>query len=304
MTILLILLILLIILVIIRLFNTEYEGFESGIPLNPTVIKDYKKFLYFYNTFCENWKKALVSSAAADITQEPLASPSDVSSSSSPTFTDQQLNVFSSKLSSQISQPLPQVCNSLPNEIDSDSLEKVIGMIPSDAKPYINALNWMNKKLMQVESDLKNSLSGVPPPVRENFEDKCQEVSRCLANNPEFAANMAQQSEQQKIKRVNDLQAQLMKKIIPFLSNYQLMFALNLNVILVKKTDEIKRQAESGELYNQLNISKGKDFKFKKEKNKLEEMKLKNPAEYDRLKKEQGRWLELKTLYNQIDSTL
>ena len=95
---LVIILTLLIILLLLHLFivKTE-EGFQ--VNLKPTTIKSYNDFLSFYNTFCSNWQKAIQSSVASQIQQQPLTDPSQVSSSGAPDIPKVDMNNYIAKLS-------------------------------------------------------------------------------------------------------------------------------------------------------------------------------------------------------------
>ena len=161
MTILLILLILLFILIILNLYaSIPYEGFQTSVPLNPDTIQAYNNFLAFYNPFCANWQKAIVSSIALDTPQEPLTSPSQVGTSTATTPSDSDMNTYITQLSQQLGQPLPPVCILLPSTVDSTTIAQTIPMIPTDTTPYINALNWMNTQLEKSQSNLGCALQG------------------------------------------------------------------------------------------------------------------------------------------------
>lgn len=158
MTILLVLLGLLFILVLLRLlFSSPTEGFQNS-QLDPNTVKSYDQFLDFYNSFCSNWDKAIQSSVASELPQQPLTDPSQIKSSSSPQITDSQKNQYITQLSQQLSQPLPPICTQLPPNIDSSSISQVISLMPQSPSPYVNALNWMNQKMEQSHSNLNGAL--------------------------------------------------------------------------------------------------------------------------------------------------
>ena len=218
MTILLILLILLFILIILNLYTSiPYEGFQTSVPLNSDTIQAYNNFLAFYNPFCANWQKAIVSSIAIDTPQEPLTSPSQVGTSTATTPSDSDMNTYITQLSQQLGQPLPPVCISLPSTVDSTTIAQIIPMIPTDTTPYINALNWMNTQLEEAQSNLGSALQGGSP--TEGFDDMssmCQNISQCLANNPQLAQQIAEELNAQNAQNVAQQEQQLMALLTPF----------------------------------------------------------------------------------------
>jgi hypothetical protein len=311
MTILLVLLGLLFILIILRLFTTIKEGFVSSQPsLSQTTTKAYNSFLQFYNSFCTNWQKAITSSVASELPQQPLTDPSQVQSSTAPNIPTTQLNQYITQLEQELSQPLPQICVEFPTSIDTTSIGKVISQIPTDVQPYINALNWMNKQMSQAHQNLGNALSGATingnksGNTKESFEDMCQNVSQCIANNPELAQQISQQIAEQNKQSVAQQEEQLMTLINPFLTNEDLKTANELNQQLVQKSQDVQNQAQSGELMNQVNVPEGTPvLPMVKPANSdtLSQMANSNPQRYNELKNNYSQLFSLKQTLESIN---
>lgn len=309
MTILLILLILLFILIILNLYaSIPYEGFQTSVPLNPDTIQAYNNFLAFYNQFCANWQKAIVSSIALDTPQEPLTSPSQVGTSTATTPSDSDMNTYITQLSQQLGQPLPPVCISLPSTVDSTTIAQTIPMIPTDTTPYINALNWMNTQLEKSQANLGSALQGGSP--TEGFDDMssmCQNISQCLANNPQLAQQIAEELNTQSAQNVAQQEQQLMALLTPFVSTQTLTAAVEQNTVLVQKAQEIQNQAQSGELVNQINVPGGNSqttYSMPDGSDNLKQIQQNNPDRYNELKKNYGAWVAIKGLTDQINATL
>jgi hypothetical protein len=304
MTILLVLLGLLIILVVLRLFaEKNTEGFQN-IELNPATVQGYNNFLSFYNPFCASWQKAISSSAAAEIPQQPLTDPSQVQSSAAPAISTEDMNKYITKLSGQLSQPMPPICSTMPATIDSSNIVQVTSQIPKDIQPYINALKWMNGQLQKAQANLGSALQGQPT---EGFEDMCQDISQCLANNPGLVQQIAMEMTEQSTQQIVQQEENLMKAIMPFLNTPELSDAFGENVILMEKAQEIQNQAQSGDLVNQINVPGGNTIaKYQKPDgaNNLQDMKQNNPNRYNELKQNYSQWFDIKNMLDQINATL
>ena len=288
--------------------SVPYEGFQTSIPLNPDTIQGYNNFLAFYNPFCANWQKAIISSIMADTPQEPLTSPSQVGTSTATTPSDSDMNAYITQLSQQLGQPLPPVCVSLPSTVDSTNIAQIIPMIPMDTVPYINALNWMNTQLEKAQSNLGSALQGNSP--TEGFDDMssmCQNISQCLANNPQLAQQIAEELNAQNTQNVAQQEQQLMALLTPFVSTQTLTAAAEQNTVLVQKAQEIQNQAQSGELVNQINVPGGNSqttYSMPDGSDNLKQIQQDNPDRYNELKKNYGAWVAIKGLTDQINATL
>jgi hypothetical protein len=309
MSILLILLGLLIILVILKLFTERSierssEGFED-IPLNPETIQGYKNFLSFYNPFCTSWDKAITSSAASEIPQEPLTDPSQVSdggSGSAPPISTEQKNKHINELSSQLNQQFPPICEKMPDLINSSNLADVLNKIPQDTQPFINALTWVNMNLQKGQANLGGALQG----QSEGFED-CQDISNCLLNNPELLQELATGISEQNAIPIIEQQKQLMTKIIPFFNTPELSQAFGENTILMEKAQDIQNQAQSGELLNQVNVPGGNTiatYQMPAGASNMSDMKQNNPERYNELKTNYSQWYSLKSMLDNINAYL
>jgi hypothetical protein len=300
-----IVIILLGILIIFFLINRTFvkEPFED-ISLDENVIQGYNNFLSFYNSFCPNWQKAIVSSIAADIPQQPLTSPSQISTTAAPQISESEQNAYIQKLEKTLNKALPPICTSLPSNIDSSSLKKVLQQIPVEPASYLNALNWMNEQLEKAHSNLGNALQGK---VAEGFEDMCQNISKCIADNPELAKEIEKQLSEQNQQNIIQDEQELMNKINPFISMPELAKALSNNVDLVQKSQDIQNKAQSGEILNQMNIP-GSDsqitYTIPPGGNALSQMKENDPQKYDDYKQNYSQWFMVKSLIEQINSNL
>jgi hypothetical protein len=300
MSILLILLGLLIILVILRLFVVK-EGFQD-IPVSPTTVQQYNDFMAFYTPFCANWQKAIVSSVASEIPQQPLTDPSQVQTGSAPQISTDQMNQYITSLSQELGQPLPPICIPLPPTIDSSNMNQVIPLIPTDHTPYINALNWMNKHLSKAHSNLGGALKGNLSKI-EGF-DNCQNISQCLQNNPQLLEEIQQQNAQQ---NAQQQEGQLTNLIGPFSSNDALNDVMNINKDLVAKAEEIQKQAENGDLMKQINIPGGNtiaQYIMPEGASTLKDMEQTDPEKYNKLKDGYKVLFSLKQLLEGINSNL
>ena len=307
MSILLILLGLLIILVILRLFvEKSVEGFED-IPLNPETIKGYNNFLAFYNPFCTSWDKAITSSAASEIPQQPLTDPSQVSDSgsgSAPPISTEQKNKYITDLSQKLNQKFPPICSQMPTTLNSSNLADVISKVPSDIQPFTNALNWMNSQLEKAQANLGSALQGQP--TSEGFED-CQNMAQCLLNNPNLLQELAIGISEQNAIPIVQQQEQLMVKIIPFFNTPELSQAFGQNIILMEKAQQIQNQAQSGELVNQVNVPGGNTratYEKPPGANNMNDMKQNNPERYNELKTNYSQWFSLKGMLDNINANL
>jgi hypothetical protein len=313
MTILLVLLILLLILVFLKLlFSHINEGFQDIIPLDPQLLESYDTFQKNYNIFCDSWLKAVSSGAASNIPQEPLTSPSQVgtSSGSAPEPSQQQLADFIAQLSQQLQQSFPPICVPIPEQLTSESLAKVLSLIPEDPQPIQNALNWMNSQMEKSHDDLNNALQGIPPTI-EGFDAMCDNLTQCIANNPQLAQQIAQQvNQQQEEKKTNDinqLQQDLMTRLNNFNKNQDLNDAIQKNQDLVAKSEDVKKQAQSGQIVNQINIPDAMSsipFQIPEGGNALQKMKTEDPQQYEDLKNNHSNWFSIKQLMEQINSNL
>lgn len=290
---------------ILCLFIDIKEGFLVN-PLKPTTIKSYNDFLLFYNTFCSNWQKSIKSAVASQIPQQPLTSPSQVSSSTAPDIPEIDMNNYITLLSQQLLKPLPPICKSLPSRLDNNSLPEIIKKIPKSTRPFINAINWMNTQLEQSQANLGPALQGIPPTF-ESFEDICDNVSACLDNNPELvnrvAVNLAEQQKREQEKQ----EEQLLKVINPFLTESELRRTFDKNILLFKQAQEVQTKAESGQLLNQMSIQDNDiDIKYTKPPgaNNLNNMKQNDPARYNELQTNYKQLFSIKRLLDQINSKI
>ena len=274
------------ILVILRLFTIK-EGFVSQ------TTNDYNKFKQFYNQFITNWTKAIVSSIAIDTPQEPLTSPGQVSQPPNPSQND--MNLYIDTLSKNLNTPLPHITDLFP-EIDT-SLTDIISRIPPDSTPYVNALKWMNDQMEKAHSNLNI----------DNFEDMCQDISSCIANNPDLIAKIAESQANNEKDQIKKNEQELSNRIAIFFSNNLLQPLIQKNTELVTKTEDVQKQAESGQLTDtltkQFNTPETK-YDIPKGGNALAELQKTDPEKYNKIKDVAPKLFSIKQLIEQINATL
>jgi hypothetical protein len=320
MTILLVLLTLLIILFFLFHFTTSVkEGFQVPVasvvanPLSPSTVQAYTQFLNFYNPFCANWQKAVQTSTAATIPQEAATDPTQIQGPQAPQISDAEMNSQIANLSQQLGRPLPNLCQALPPQIDSTTIQQIIPMIPTDAAPYQNALDWMNTNLSQAHANLGAALQGAS--IKETFttDPTCNDITQCIANNPQLAQQLTQQISEQQQQQQQQSQQQLEQQLItllnPFITNQSLINQMQQNQDLMQKSEEIQKQAQSGELINQINIPgvtgvPAKKYDLPAGSSALQQMQQTDPDKYNQLKNNYSMWFGLKQIMEQINGAL
>jgi len=300
MNLILILLILLFILVILRIFVIE-EGFENS-GLSQNTINEYNKFKNFYNWFMPAWKKAIISSSVYEIKQEPLQSPDQVSSSNTPKITDNEMNLYIVALANKIGKSLPQLGPLFPETININNIVSITTQIPEDSKEYINALNWINSKMMKSEGDLTSAMRGEPISIPvEKFQNKCDDVSNCL-NDPEFLSKLNKAQINNAQQQIIQYEQQIISRINNFFSNKSLNVITPITKQLLSNADEILRKANSGELLNEINIPGGRSkIKYDTSGKKLSDF---TDTQRKALEKSGKHWYAIKGLIDQINGTL
>lgn len=299
----LILLTLLFILVVLRFFVVE-EGFQN-IQLQQSTINDYNRFKDFYNNFMKSWEKAVISSAVADMPQEPLSSPSEAPSGDPPKPSRNDMNLYVVALAKKINKQLPPVTDLVPDQIDVNTLPVISQNIPQDSKLFVNALDWMNGQLEKSQSNLGSALQGGNIQV-ESFQSQCDDISKCIANNPELLNKLAEAQRNQASQNLAVYEQALSSKVNKLFSG-DLNKLYQRNQQLVKQAEEIQRRAESGEMINDINVPGGRTKAvYQKSANdeSMKELQQNNPQKYNQLKNSNPQWFAVKSLIEQINSTL
>jgi len=284
-----------------RYFITEY--FQDN-ELSLKTIQSYNSFLSFYNPFCNNWKKAIQSSVASEIPQTPLTNPSQFNTNITPQISDTDLDAYIIDLSHKLSKQFPPICKSMPPNITAETLSEITDMIPNDSVPFQNALSWMNNQLEESHTNLGNALKGY---TYEHFADVCQNISSCIATNPQIIDEIKQELKEKQISNQKIQEEALVNKIAKIIDNTALLNSLNANKSLFDKSQKIQDQAQSGELLNQINIPGGKTetkYDMPPGSNNLATIQQTNPERYAELKNNYGGWFQLKTMLEQINSIL
>ena len=271
--------------------------------LDPALAKNYNQFATtVYNPFLATWQKAIVSSISADQPQQPLTSPSQVSSSSgTPKIPPQsEMNAYIANLSQKVGKPLPNITEPLPENIDIVSLSTIAPKIPKDPAPYTNALEWMNQQLSASHTKLQSALKGESFMNLEGFDNQtCQDLSKCFEDNPELIRQCGVALK----KQGEEEQSQLSDRIKQFVENKDLVRTLQTNKELVEKSKKIEEQAKSGDLLNQINLptEPGIKYTLPEGSDKLKKMDF---AQQKAVKDVAPSMFSLKILMDQINANL
>jgi hypothetical protein len=291
-----ILLVLLFILIILRLFVVK-EGFE----LNKQTVDSYNKYIAFYNPFMVNWKKAITSAIAMNIEQKPLEEPTELSSSTTKAPSQEEMNSYISKMSKDIGKSLPPVTDPIPDDIDYNTLVERIPLIKSDPSAYINALEWMNGHLQESQDKLKDALKG----KIEHFEDKCPDISACIANNPELIKKIAEAQKENEQKDIILTEESLSSKVASFFSE-PLLTSSQKNELLVANAKQIQNDAQSGKMLDKLDLPAEDEISFEIPKggDTLSKMKNSDPDKYNKMQESNSMWFSIKQLLEEINNGL
>jgi len=210
------------------------------------------------------------------------------------------MNLYINTLSKTLNTSFPPITDLFPEKIDS--LPDIILRIPKDSTTYINALKWMNEQLEKAHSNLN---------ITDNFEDMCQDISSCIANNPELLAKIAEAQINKQNDQILINEQKLSELIANFFSNDQINQLIQKNTELITKTEDIQKQAESGQLTTQFasQIANKSDmaktqYDIPKGGNALSELQKTNPDKYNQLKDVAPKLFSIKQLIEQINSTL
>lgn len=290
--------ILFILLLLIPLFMI-HEEFEN-VPLNPVFIEQYQKFIEFYNSFMKNWEKAIITSV-----QLEKPAPSESSSSPSPPSRN-ELNEYITILSKKKDNPFPQIADPLPSTVSSNALVQYKNIIPVDSAPYLHALEWMNQQISDSQKDLGPALKGEGFRVEGFDNNMCQDLSQCFANNPELVAQLLKAQKDAEEKQSLSLQEELLVRLKKINEDKTLQNALKQNQELVQKSENIQKQAQSGELLSQLNIPSEQSvpYQLPPGANALNDLEKNDPAKYKEYNKNYKQLIDMKTLMNQINGNL
>lgn len=227
------------------------EGFQTQ-ELDPTLVSSYKTFVAFYNPFMTNWRKAILTSMNLDAPPPPeLTSPSQVPpGGSAPTYTQAQMDTYIDGIKQTLGSPLPYITDPLPEDIEYATFSKIAKKLPTDPKPYISAIKWMNAALEKSHSSLSAmQKEHFTPFFTEGFDaDMCQQIIQC---NQEYAQQQDIQTAQQHAEQEKKITILFDK----FNNNAELQQGMTKNKALVKKSQDIQNQAQSGDLLNNMPAS-------------------------------------------------
>ena len=297
--------------VILLLFLIAWsrEGFESpiGDPVRPEILTSYQAFAAFYKPFLVIWEKAIVTSYELQ-KPEPPADQETQTFSMPPRA---ELNAYITKLSQEKGMPFPPLTEALPERIAQPTPSLLLTLVPTDSTPYLNALRWINTQLVEAQKDLANMKSvegfiwarmkGLPQEgfeyVQEPFAT-CDDVAKCMdaRDQAKQASDQAKQASQEQ---------ELIRRLAMF-QNPALRAAMRENKILVEKSEQIQRQAQSGALLSQFSLPKmfSKPLIAPPGGSRLSELEKNDPAKYKSLQQQGGSMFALKGLMEQINRTL
>ena len=290
--------ILLILFFFISLFLMK-EGFQD-VPLNPLFLEEYTKFSGFYNAFMKNWEKAIVTSVQ-------LEKPAPTESASSPPPPSRnELNEYITILSRKKDIPYPLLTDPLPSTITSSSLVQYKSIIPMDSTPYLRAIEWMNQQLSESQKDLGPALKGEGFRVEGFDNNMCQDLSQCFANNPELVAQLVKAQKDAEEKERVSLQEELLIRLKKINGDQMLQNAFKQNQELIQKSENIQKQAQSGELLSQLDIPSEPSvpYQLPPGANALNDLEKNDPAKYKEYSQKYKQFMDMKSLMSQINGNL
>ncbi len=281
--------------IILLIMAWSREGFESPDTVRPEIMRDYEAFAVFYQPFLINWEKAIMTSYGL---QKPSLEQTQTFSAASRT----ELNSYIAKVSQEKGVALPSLTEALPNTIAKPTIPLLLTLVPTDSTPYLNALQWMNTQLATAQQDLASMkavegfiwarMKGLPQAhVQEAFVT-CDDIAKCMD-----ARDQAKQAsqEQELIRRLRSFQ------------NPALQTAMKENKRLVGKSEQIQKQAQSGELLRQFSLPTGPPSPpliAPEGGSKLSELQKSDPAKYKSLQQQGGSMFALKGLMEQINRTI
>jgi len=286
----------LVVIILFALLIQSREGFESSDTVRPEILTSYQAFAAFYKPFLVNWEKAIVTSY--ELQKPSLEQPQSLSAAPRA-----ELNAYITRLSQEKGVALPPLTEALPERMAQPTLSLLLTLVPQDAAPYLNALTWMNTQLAEAQKGLASMkavegfiwarMKGLPQAhIQEPFAT-CDEIAKCMD-----ARDQAKQASQEQ---------ELIRRLATF-QNPALQAAMKENKRLVGKSEQIQKQAQSGELLSQFSLPTAKDSSAPliapEGGNKLSELQKNDPAKYKSLQQQGGSMFALKGLMEQINRTI
>lgn len=278
------------------------EGFESPDTVRPEILTSYQTFAAFYKPFLVNWEKAMVTSYELQKPQPSLEQVSTQTLSSAPRA---DLNAYIAKVSQEKGVALPSLTEALPETIAQPTMSLLLTLVPTDSTPYLNALTWMNTQLATAQQGLASMkavegfiwarMKGLPQ--HEGFELEpfatCDEIAKCMD-----ARDQAKQASQEQ---------ELVRRLATF-QNPALQTAMKENKRLVEKSEQIQKQAQSGELLSKFSLPTTKEISVPliapEGGSRLSELQKSDPAKYKSIQQQGGSMFALKGLMEQINRTI
>jgi hypothetical protein len=283
--------------ILLILVMKSREGFESSNTVRPEILTSYQTFAAFYKPFLVNWEKAMVTSY--ELQKPSLEQPQTLSAAPRA-----ELNAYIAKVSQEKGVALPPLTEALPERIAQPTLSLLLTLVPTDATPYLNALTWMNTQLSTAQKGLSSMMKpvegfiwarmkGLPQAhVQEAFAT-CDEIAKCMD-----ARDQAKQASQEQ---------ELIRRLATF-QNPALQTAMKENKRLVEKSEQIQKQAQSGELLSRFSLPTAKEISVPliapEGGSRLSELQKSDPAKYKSLQQQGGSMFALKGLMEQINRTI
>jgi hypothetical protein len=287
----------LVVIILFALLIQSREGFESSDTVRPEILTSYQAFAAFYKPFLVNWEKAIVTSY--ELQKPSLEQPQTLSAAPRA-----ELNAYITRLSQEKGVALPPLTEALPERMAQPTLPLLLTLVPQDAAPYLNALTWMNTQLSTAQQGLASMkavegfiwarMKGLP---QEGFELEgfatCDEIAKCMD-----ARDQAKQASQEQ---------ELIRRLATF-QNPALQAAMKENKRLVGKSEQIQKQAQSGELLSQFSLPTAKEISAPliapEGGSRLSELQKNDPAKYKSLQQQGASMFALKGLMEQINRTI
>jgi hypothetical protein len=264
------------------------------------------------------WQKAILSSHGLEKSvPQALTSPNQVSNATPPTPSQEELNEYIKKLSKTQNQEFPLLTEALPETMPDTTI--LVKEIPKDTKPFQNAIQWMNSQLSDAHKTLDVALKGFALPKegfslpKEGFQDSCENLSHCLVNNPDFIDELTKAQKdanaKKKEKDATEMKKEILRRLTMFNADKALAKSLEENQTLVKKSEDIQKQAQSGELFKQIQIpgvtdAAGPSYLMPKGGDALEQLKKSDPDTYQSYAVNQKPFFAMKQLFEQINRTV
>ena len=292
---LIVLLLIVMLCIILYIYHNSLKEQFTDIP----IYQLFNDYIVFHSAFYDIWNKSIITSYG-------INQPSSSKSSTPPIPTNEQMNQFVKNLA--IDKTFPPGANPLeqiklvtdtiiddPKKIQQydEDLNTMMKYIPKDASIFINAYNWMNNGLEESHKSMDAALSGVQGfSDIEGFDSVANQLATC---------DELKKSEDGKSRVQNE--KELIGRIQKILNDETLKKAIKLNKVLVDKSEQIKKDAQSGKLLGTFNTPPSSNI-FVVPDAKLDKLKRDNPDQYNNYKQNYKQLFDIQSMNEQINATL